>query len=88
MGDMSKAAPRKQAPGRSGFQTLLVLHLPLQPPALAPGPTLQVKLNDSRLLVLSFRHFVLSRPTTWMSSPDPISHCPLESTSSEPEALH
>lgn len=63
------------------------------PPAIASSRSrtlahTSVKLDDSGLLVLSYRHLVLSRPTTWMSSPDPISRGPSEASSREPEALH
>ena len=36
---------------------------------------ISVGLNDSPLLMLSYGRSVLSSPTTWMSSPDPVSHC-------------
>lgn len=46
-----------------------------------------VKLDDSGLLVLPYGHLVLSRPTTWMSSPDPIFRGPSEASSRALEAL-
>lgn len=84
-GDRSEAAPRKHRRW-GGAEDISDPPCSLLAIATSGSRTLahtSVELNDSPLLMLSYRHLVLSSPTTWLSSPDPISHGPSRANSSE-----